>query len=73
MQETKFGETTLAYFQQVYDKMEEDGYGKDDMLQEGFQKAVETNKMTLRVTETLQAYGDNEVWINEGVFYSISR
>ncbi|KAL4245320.1 hypothetical protein ABKN59_008338 [Abortiporus biennis] len=67
--ETTFGETAYRYFERIYQAMERDGFGKDDMLQEGFQEAVEMNKMTVRITEKLEKMRYNEVWINEGVFY----
>lgn len=67
--EKSFGQATLNYFQRLYEVMEQDGYGKDDMLQEGFTEVVEMNKITLRVTENLVHKSYNELHIEEGVLY----
>ncbi|KAJ3485503.1 hypothetical protein NLI96_g4921 [Meripilus lineatus] len=67
--EKTFGKESLNYFEHLYEVMEQDGYGKDDMMQEAFTEAVEMNKITLRVTEALVHKSYNELHIEEGVLY----
>jgi len=47
----QLGKATLNYFEKFADKLESLGFGKDDMLQEGFKDAVERNEVGLCVVE----------------------
>ncbi|KAL8708421.1 MAG: hypothetical protein Q9220_006711 [cf. Caloplaca sp. 1 TL-2023] len=65
----QLGDTTYAYFQYFTEHLEEDGFGKDEMLQEGFKEAVEKNEVALRVVEKLTKGVYNECIIENGVLY----
>ncbi|KAK4695767.1 hypothetical protein P7C71_g2048, partial [Lecanoromycetidae sp. Uapishka_2] len=66
------GNNTLAYFRGLADKLEENGFSNDEMLQEGFKDAVEKNEVSLRVVDQLSksaSHHYNESIIEGGVFY----
>lgn len=64
----KLGQDTLAYFRGVKSSLEKQGFGKDDMLQEGFQEAIDKNEITLKIVDKLDCGGSyNEVIIKDGV------
>ena len=48
------GALTLQYFSEFAEHLEYVGFGKDDMLQEGFKEVIEKNEIALRVVETLE-------------------
>ena len=61
------GALTLQYFSEFADHLEYAGFGKDEMLQEGFKEVVERNEIALRVVERLERGTYNECGIEEGV------
>jgi hypothetical protein len=64
----KLGQATLAYFQGVKSSLEKEKFGSDDMLQEGFQEAINKNEITLKIVDKLDCGGSyNEVVIKDGV------
>jgi hypothetical protein len=64
----KLGHATLAYFQGVKSSLEKEKFGSDDMLQEGFQEAINKNEITLKIVDKLDCGGSyNEVVIKDGV------
>lgn len=64
-----FGSHTLMYFNAVLKSVENAGFGKDDMLQEGFQEAVEKNEISLKVVQKLEKSNYNEPVIKNSVLY----
>ena len=45
-------------------------FGEDDMLQEGFNEAVEKNQIAFRIVEELRkGSGYSEIFIEDGVLY----
>ena len=63
----RIGSVTLAYFAGLAHQLEYAGFGKDDMLQEGLQDAVEKNEIQLRVVEKLVKKTCHEVVVENGV------
>ncbi len=66
------GKSTLSYFAAFAENLEEGGFGKDEMLQEGFKEMVEKNEIGLRVVDKLGEKGGrtfNESVIEGGVCY----
>jgi hypothetical protein len=64
----KLGQATLAYFQGVKSSLENQKFGSDDILQEGFQEAINKNEITLKIVDKLDCGGSyNEVIIKDGV------
>ena len=63
----RVGSVTLAYFAGLAHQLEYAGFGKDDMLQEGLQDAVEKNEIQLRVVEKLVKKTYYEVVVEKGV------
>ena len=61
------GALTLQYFSEFAEHLEYVGFGKDDMLQEGFEEVIEKNEIALRVVETLERGTYNECAVDEGV------
>ena len=55
------------YFNAVYKAVDELGFGKDEMLQEGLQEAMEKNEIQLRVVEKLVKGYYNEIIFENGV------
>ena len=62
-----FGKVTLEYFEQMAKNLEEKGFGKDDMLQEGFKESVEKNEIALRVVDKFTKGNYNECVLENGV------
>jgi len=68
--EQNLGSFTQKYFEGCSWQMTNKKFGEDDMLQEGFQEAVEKNQIALRVVEELKkGSGYNECIIEDGVLY----
>ena len=65
--QTHFGSFTMFYFEGLAHQLEYAGFGKDEMLQEGFQDAVENNEIQLRVVEKLIKKTYHEVLVENGV------
>ena len=63
----RVGSVTLAYFEGLAHQLDYAGFGKDDMLQEGFQDAVEKNEIQLRVVGKMTRRTYNEVVVENGV------
>ena len=63
------GAETLRYFDCLADTLKDQGFAKDEMLQEGFQESVDKNEIGLRVVEKLQNGSFNECVIENGVLY----
>ena len=61
------GANTLAYFNAVYKAVDQLGFGKDDMLQEGLKDAMEKNEIQLRVVDKLVKGYYNEAIFENGV------
>jgi hypothetical protein len=63
-----FGRATLSYFQGVKSSLENQKFGSDDLLQEGFQEAINKNEIALKIVDKLDCGGSyNEVVIKDGV------
>jgi hypothetical protein len=69
--ERRMGATTLEYLKGAIYKMEYLKIGTDDMLQEGFNEAVDKGKIVLRVVPkfTTKQSNYNECVIEDGVLY----
>ena len=61
------GALTLQYFSDFAEHLEYAGFGKDDMLQEGFKDVIEKNEIAVRVVERLERGTYNECGVEEGV------
>lgn len=61
------GRNTLDYFNKWAEKVEELGFGKDEMLQEGYKDVADKNEVVLRVVGTLKKGTYNETVIENGV------
>ena len=55
------------YFNAVYKAVDQLGFGKDEMLQEGLKDAMEKNEIQLRVVDKLAQGYYNEVIFENGV------
>jgi hypothetical protein len=61
------GEASLGYFKGCAKQLEDNKFGEDDMLQEGFQEAVSSNEIIINAMETLVGGGSyNEAVIADG-------
>lgn len=65
----QFGDLTYTYFECFKNHLESDGFGKDDLLQEGFKEAVEKNEVALRVVDKPIKGPYNECIVENGVLY----
>ena len=63
----RFGHFTLSYFDGLAHQLENAGFGKDEMLQEGLQEAVEKNEIQLRVVDKLAKKTYHDCSIENGV------
>jgi len=63
----RIGYLTLSYFEGLAHQLEYAGFGKDEMLQEGLQEAVEKNEIQLRIVDRLVKKRYHEVLIENGV------
>ena len=64
-----FGGHTLDCFDGVAKAVEDLGFGKDEMLQEGFKDAVEKNEISFKVVDQLVKGHYNEVHFENGILY----
>ena len=66
-----FGRYCFEYFEGFASAIEELGFAKDEMLQEGFKEAVEKNEVSLRVVDKLVSGSSsyNECIIENGILY----
>jgi hypothetical protein len=71
--DTQIGRATLEYFQSVQSALERQGFKGDEMLQEGFQEAVDKGEICFRVVEKLKTGSYNEVIIEDGILYAQVR
>lgn len=65
----QIGGATLAYFSGVESQIKRAGFKDDDMLQEGFQEAVDKGEICFRIVDKLTKGSYNEVIIENGVLY----
>lgn len=65
----RLGMSTLEYFKYLLEQLETQGFGKDEMLQEGYQEVVDKNEIGLRVVDKLQKGTYNETVFENGVLY----
>lgn len=65
----QLGSGTLAYFKGLEGQIKRAGFKGDEMLQEGFQEAVEKGEICFRVLDKLTKSTYNEVVIEKGVLY----
>ncbi|KAF5587154.1 hypothetical protein FPANT_6999 [Fusarium pseudoanthophilum] len=67
----QLGTAVLDYFDNFAKGLQRAGFGEDDMLQEGFQEAVSTNKIAFAVVDALEIKGKsyNESIVKDGVLY----
>ena len=63
------GKFTFDYFSEFADVMENQGFGDDEMLQEGFKEPVEKNQIALRIVEKFGNGNSNEPFVENGVLY----
>ena len=64
------GRFTLDYFHDFAEVMENEGFGDDEMIQEGFKESVEKNQIALRIVGKLSKDNYyNEPVIENGVLY----
>jgi hypothetical protein len=67
--DTQIGEATLDYFKGVKSTLERNGFKNDDMLQEGFQEAVNKGEICFRIIDKLVKETYVETQIENGVLY----
>lgn len=65
----KLGFHTFKYFESLVSSLEEQGFAKDDMLQEGYQETADKNEIGLRIVDKLQKGTYNECVFENGVMY----
>jgi len=66
--ESRIGPLTVAYFEGLVDSMTYQKFD-DEMLQEGFNEAVEKGEIGLRIVEKLEDSSYCEVVVEDGVLY----
>jgi hypothetical protein len=67
--ESNLGGFTLQYFDGALYQMNSEKFGEDDMLQEGFNDAVEKAEMAFRIVDKLKYDSYCECEIEDGVLY----
>ncbi len=65
----KLGADTLNYFDKLASTLEDQGFAKDEMLQEGYQETLDKNEIGFRVVDKLQKGTYNECVFENGVLY----
>jgi hypothetical protein len=65
----QIGAATLDYFSSVESALKREGFGGDDMLQEGFQDVVSKGEICFRIVDKLNKGTYNEVHAEDGVLY----
>jgi len=63
------GKDKISYFNAFAEKLEDTGFKKDEMLQEGFKEAVETSEISLRIVDKLVKVSYYRCVIEGGVCY----
>ena len=66
--ENVLGDYTKRYFEGLHYQMSYQKFAEDDLLYEGFNEAVSTGKVELRVVEKLKNGTYSEIFIEDGVF-----
>ncbi|KAJ6468379.1 hypothetical protein C8R45DRAFT_1018511 [Mycena sanguinolenta] len=64
-----FGRVHFAYFDGLKGQLEQQGFKKDDMLQEGLQEALESKTFKIRVVKATKDNKTNEIVIEDGCAY----
>ena len=67
--ERTFGKTTLEYFEGLASYLEEEGFGNDDLLAEGFREAVYRGEVMVRIVNELTKGEFYECVIEDGILY----
>ena len=67
--DSQIGAATLEYFSGVEGQLQRAGFKGDEMLQEGFQEAVDKGEICFRIVDKLTKGTYNEVIIDNGVLY----
>jgi hypothetical protein len=67
--DTQIGAATLDYFSSVESVLKREGFGGDDMLQEGFQDVITKGEICFRIVDKLNKGTYNEVHAEDGVLY----
>jgi hypothetical protein len=67
--ESNLGGFTLQYFDGALYQMNSEKFGEDDMLQEGFNEAVDKAEMAFRIVDKLKYDSYCECEIEDGVLY----
>jgi hypothetical protein len=67
--EPKIGDVSLVYFSKFADKLVDQKFDSDDMLQEGLQEALTAKEIALRVKDPLVQSSYNEVELEDGTLY----
>ena len=65
----EWGGTFVSYFEGAEYILKYQKFGEDDMLQEGFNEAVEKGEIAIRIVDKLNAGSYNESVIEDGVLY----
>jgi hypothetical protein len=65
----QIGAATLDYFSSVESVLKREGFGGDDMLQEGFQEVISKAEICFRIVDKLNKGTYNEVHVEDGVLY----
>ena len=65
--ESQIGDATLSYFSGLVNRMEDRGFKKDEMLQDGFKDSVEKSEVVLKVVDSLPGNKRNDTIIEGGV------
>jgi hypothetical protein len=64
----QLGQITVSYFVAWKNSLVNQGFDKDDMLQEGLQEAVDKNEAAFNVAAKLKSGSYNNAYIENGVF-----
>ncbi len=63
------GKDIISYFNAFAEKLEDTGFNKDEMLQDGFKEALERNEISLRIVDKLVKGSYNKHIIEGAVCY----
>ena len=67
--QTQLGDHTFTYSQYFEEQLEDDGFSRNDILQEEFKEAAKKNELALRAVKKLTKGNYNECVIENGVLY----
>jgi hypothetical protein len=67
--EKNIGYLSLSYFEGLVSQMDYQKFGDDEMMREGFNEAVESGEVVLRIVDKLSKGSYNEVLIENGILY----